>query len=153
MVRVGGGWDTFENYLDKHDPCRCKFHSSHYHQKLANSQSSLKLKQMPINEANNPYSVSCALQRHSPSNGGPSTLFNKSLLRKQSSPTNYNKPVDKNEVPACSLNSTSKLSHLNKLGCRTRRISSSASMSCLPQPTNPFSQSRFSSTGQNSHKK
>ena len=23
MVRVGGGWDTLENYLDKHDPCRC----------------------------------------------------------------------------------------------------------------------------------
>lgn len=25
MVRVGGGWDTLENYLDKHDPCRCHF--------------------------------------------------------------------------------------------------------------------------------
>jgi hypothetical protein len=25
MVRVGGGWDTFGNYLNKHDPCReCK---------------------------------------------------------------------------------------------------------------------------------
>uniref|UniRef100_A0A8C5IR02 Growth arrest specific 2 like 1 n=1 Tax=Junco hyemalis TaxID=40217 RepID=A0A8C5IR02_JUNHY len=23
MVRVGGGWDTLEHYLDKHDPCRC----------------------------------------------------------------------------------------------------------------------------------
>lgn len=23
MVRVGGGWDTLENYLNKHDPCRC----------------------------------------------------------------------------------------------------------------------------------
>lgn len=23
MVRVGGGWDTLERYLDKHDPCRC----------------------------------------------------------------------------------------------------------------------------------
>uniref|UniRef100_A0A667WNT1 Growth arrest specific 2 like 1 n=1 Tax=Myripristis murdjan TaxID=586833 RepID=A0A667WNT1_9TELE len=22
MVRVGGGWDTLEHYLDKHDPCR-----------------------------------------------------------------------------------------------------------------------------------
>ncbi len=22
MVRVGGGWDTLENYLNKHDPCR-----------------------------------------------------------------------------------------------------------------------------------
>ncbi|XP_070204214.1 streptococcal hemagglutinin-like [Littorina saxatilis] len=25
MVRVGGGWDTLENYLDKHDPCRCQY--------------------------------------------------------------------------------------------------------------------------------
>ena len=24
MVRVGGGWDTLQNYLDKHDPCRCR---------------------------------------------------------------------------------------------------------------------------------
>ena len=24
MVRVGGGWDTLQHYLDKHDPCRCK---------------------------------------------------------------------------------------------------------------------------------
>ena len=23
MVRVGGGWDTLQHYLDKHDPCRC----------------------------------------------------------------------------------------------------------------------------------
>ncbi|CAF0977157.1 unnamed protein product [Didymodactylos carnosus] len=26
MVRVGGGWDTLENYLNKHDPCRCIGH-------------------------------------------------------------------------------------------------------------------------------
>lgn len=25
MVRVGGGWDTLEHFLEKHDPCRCKF--------------------------------------------------------------------------------------------------------------------------------
>lgn len=24
MVRIGGGWDTLENYLDRHDPCRCQ---------------------------------------------------------------------------------------------------------------------------------
>ncbi|XP_071945402.1 uncharacterized protein [Antedon mediterranea] len=29
MVRVGGGWDTLEHYLDKHDPCRCLGHRSH----------------------------------------------------------------------------------------------------------------------------
>lgn len=25
MIRVGGGWDTLEHYLDKHDPCRCHY--------------------------------------------------------------------------------------------------------------------------------
>ena len=24
MVRVGGGWDTLHNFLNKHDPCRHK---------------------------------------------------------------------------------------------------------------------------------
>ncbi|CAF3729112.1 unnamed protein product [Rotaria sp. Silwood1] len=34
MVRVGGGWDTLENYLNKHDPCRrsgTHRHSDHHH--------------------------------------------------------------------------------------------------------------------------
>ncbi|KAH3890765.1 GAS2-like protein 2A [Dreissena polymorpha] len=25
MIRVGGGWDTLEHYLDRHDPCRCGY--------------------------------------------------------------------------------------------------------------------------------
>ena len=30
MVRVGGGWDTFENYLMHHDPIQVfEFHSAH----------------------------------------------------------------------------------------------------------------------------
>lgn len=28
MVRVGGGWDTLENFLNKHDPCRCSGNSN-----------------------------------------------------------------------------------------------------------------------------
>ena len=28
MVRVGGGWDPLQNFLLKHDPCRCKLHAS-----------------------------------------------------------------------------------------------------------------------------
>merc|ERR1711892_195175 len=31
MVRVGGGWDTLENYLNKHDPCRCNRHRVEKH--------------------------------------------------------------------------------------------------------------------------
>ncbi|XP_066514972.1 GAS2-like protein 1, partial [Hoplias malabaricus] len=30
MVRVGGGWDTLEHYLDKHDPCRCNAFAHRY---------------------------------------------------------------------------------------------------------------------------
>lgn len=29
MVRIGGGWDTLENYLDRHDPCRCQAKGQH----------------------------------------------------------------------------------------------------------------------------
>uniref|UniRef100_A0A6A7G5X4 GAS2-like protein 2 isoform X1 n=2 Tax=Hirondellea gigas TaxID=1518452 RepID=A0A6A7G5X4_9CRUS len=29
MVRVGGGWDTLEHFLNKHDPCRCKAGTGH----------------------------------------------------------------------------------------------------------------------------
>lgn len=38
MVRVGGGWDTLEHYLDKHDPCRCATFAHRYHQAKASAQ-------------------------------------------------------------------------------------------------------------------
>ncbi|XP_069471023.1 GAS2-like protein 2 isoform X2 [Ambystoma mexicanum] len=38
MVRVGGGWDTLEHYLDKHDPCRCTSLSHKQAMKLGGSQ-------------------------------------------------------------------------------------------------------------------
>ncbi|XP_069034579.1 GAS2-like protein 1 [Embiotoca jacksoni] len=38
MVRVGGGWDTLEHYLDKHDPCRCAGFAHRYHQAKASGQ-------------------------------------------------------------------------------------------------------------------
>eukprot|EP00105_Crassostrea_gigas_P010918 XP_011426369.1 PREDICTED: uncharacterized threonine-rich GPI-anchored glycoprotein PJ4664.02-like isoform X2 [Crassostrea gigas] len=37
MIRVGGGWDTLEHYLDKHDPCRCGF-SGHRNTPIPQSQ-------------------------------------------------------------------------------------------------------------------
>ncbi|KAJ8386004.1 hypothetical protein AAFF_G00178250 [Aldrovandia affinis] len=37
MVRVGGGWDTLEHYLDKHDPCRCSAFA-HRHQQSKGGQ-------------------------------------------------------------------------------------------------------------------
>ncbi|XP_051959996.1 GAS2-like protein 2 [Xyrauchen texanus] len=38
MVRVGGGWDTLEHYLDKHDPCRCAAFAHRYQQCKASGQ-------------------------------------------------------------------------------------------------------------------
>ncbi|XP_075709136.1 GAS2-like protein 2 [Rhinoderma darwinii] len=38
MVRVGGGWDTLEHYLDKHDPCRCTSLSHKQVSKSGNQQ-------------------------------------------------------------------------------------------------------------------
>ncbi|XP_043919559.1 GAS2-like protein 2 [Protopterus annectens] len=38
MVRVGGGWDTLEHYLDKHDPCRCTSLAHRQTAKIANTQ-------------------------------------------------------------------------------------------------------------------
>ncbi|XP_072521220.1 LOW QUALITY PROTEIN: uncharacterized protein gas2l1 [Salminus brasiliensis] len=38
MVRVGGGWDTLEHYLDKHDPCRCSAFAHRYQQGKATGQ-------------------------------------------------------------------------------------------------------------------
>ncbi|XP_062874003.1 GAS2-like protein 2B [Trichomycterus rosablanca] len=38
MVRVGGGWDTLEHYLDKHDPCRCSAFSHRYQQGKSSGQ-------------------------------------------------------------------------------------------------------------------
>uniref|UniRef100_A0A673GD63 Growth arrest-specific 2 like 1 n=1 Tax=Sinocyclocheilus rhinocerous TaxID=307959 RepID=A0A673GD63_9TELE len=38
MVRVGGGWDTLEHYLDKHDPCRCAAFAHRYQQAKASGQ-------------------------------------------------------------------------------------------------------------------
>ncbi|XP_076125631.1 uncharacterized protein gas2l1 [Alosa pseudoharengus] len=40
MVRVGGGWDTLEHYLDKHDPCRCTAFAHRYQQAKAGGQGS-----------------------------------------------------------------------------------------------------------------
>ncbi|XP_044143016.1 GAS2-like protein 2 [Bufo gargarizans] len=41
MVRVGGGWDTLEHYLDKHDPCRCTSLSHKQVSKSGNQQKSI----------------------------------------------------------------------------------------------------------------
>ncbi|XP_053223444.1 GAS2-like protein 2 [Podarcis raffonei] len=45
MVRVGGGWDTLEHYLDKHDPCRC---TSLSHKQALRAGSPQKMQATPV---------------------------------------------------------------------------------------------------------
>ena len=43
MVRVGGGWDTLQHYLYKHDHCRQKNTPNNTKTKVANSYEVKKL--------------------------------------------------------------------------------------------------------------
>ncbi|KAI1903488.1 hypothetical protein AGOR_G00027710 [Albula goreensis] len=71
MVRVGGGWDTLEHYLDKHDPCRC---SSLAHK--SSKQAGLQRPATPMHE------IKTRLTPSSDGQGGmPATLL---LSRTQS---------------------------------------------------------------------
>ncbi|CAF2032013.1 unnamed protein product [Rotaria magnacalcarata] len=57
MVRVGGGWDTLENYLNKHDPCR---RSGHHRDSGHHNHSNI-----PILALANPH-VSPSVQKNTP---------------------------------------------------------------------------------------
>ncbi|XP_074062361.1 GAS2-like protein 1 [Macrotis lagotis] len=54
MVRVGGGWDTLEHYLDKHDPCRCASVSHRLPQPRALTFSPQKASPVPSPRASSP---------------------------------------------------------------------------------------------------
>uniref|UniRef100_A0A5F8GS04 Growth arrest specific 2 like 1 n=1 Tax=Monodelphis domestica TaxID=13616 RepID=A0A5F8GS04_MONDO len=54
MVRVGGGWDTLEHYLDKHDPCRCASVSHRLPQPRALAFSPQKVPPVPSPRASSP---------------------------------------------------------------------------------------------------
>ncbi|CAF3544721.1 unnamed protein product [Adineta steineri] len=47
MVRVGGGWDTLENYLNKHDPCRRP--GSHRRLELNDHHTNIPILAIPTN--------------------------------------------------------------------------------------------------------
>ena len=83
MVRVGGGWDTLQHYLDKHDPCRCakgkhifqnkwsavclQFYSHSGHKSASSAQITMR------NGRNGPVAVGVCYDRYvrkkSPNNG------------------------------------------------------------------------------------
>ncbi|KAM6155383.1 GAS2-like protein 1 [Rhynchocyon petersi] len=54
MVRVGGGWDTLEHYLDKHDPCRCSSTAHRPPQPRAGTFSPQKVSPAPSPRAGSP---------------------------------------------------------------------------------------------------
>ncbi|XP_006869270.1 PREDICTED: GAS2-like protein 1 isoform X1 [Chrysochloris asiatica] len=54
MVRVGGGWDTLEHYLDKHDPCRCSSIAHRLPQSRAQTFSPQKGSPTPSPRASSP---------------------------------------------------------------------------------------------------
>ncbi|XP_038229408.1 GAS2-like protein 1 isoform X2 [Dermochelys coriacea] len=64
MVRVGGGWDTLEHYLDKHDPCRCASLSHRLMQTRALGFSPQKMAS-PGSFSPSPQPASPSSQRHS----------------------------------------------------------------------------------------
>ncbi|XP_075754035.1 GAS2-like protein 1 isoform X2 [Pelodiscus sinensis] len=63
MVRVGGGWDTLEHYLDKHDPCRCASLSHRLTQARALGFSPQKAAS-PGSFSSSPRAASPSSQRH-----------------------------------------------------------------------------------------
>lgn len=96
MVRVGGGWDTLEHYLDKHDPCRCQAHKgglsrsrsiprsdSPYHQRTSrrasyqggnNINKNLKSDSTSANDSDETESVKSQPSKSTPEKYRPTTL-------------------------------------------------------------------------------
>ncbi|KAG8451706.1 hypothetical protein GDO86_003772 [Hymenochirus boettgeri] len=73
MVRVGGGWDTLEHYLDKHDPCRCTSLSHKPALKLGSSSKQVS----PVHEVRT---------RLTPRSDNPSKLETMLIVNRSQSP-------------------------------------------------------------------
>ncbi|XP_038619188.1 GAS2-like protein 1 [Tachyglossus aculeatus] len=71
MVRVGGGWDTLEHYLDKHDPCRCTSLSHRQPQPRVQAFSPQKPPSAPSPRPSSPQCVSEGL---GPPRGAPEPM-------------------------------------------------------------------------------
>ena len=61
MVRVGGGWDTLEHYLDKHDPCRCSSTGKCRVGVWATGREGLVSEALPLTRSIHPHSPPSAL--------------------------------------------------------------------------------------------
>lgn len=100
MVRVGGGWDTLEHYLDKHDPCRCR--SGH------RTSTSAKLTISP-NKSGSPTMQVTYNRPLAPSYpyGGTSPLMSRRSLPHNSSLPDHDRDLTPSRISHCSDDSTS----------------------------------------------
>lgn len=107
MVRVGGGWDTLENYLNKHDPCRCQRHrqEKHIRQKLSGSTTRLNQTLSPSTSSTGKSSsrrgsrasLAATLSTSTPSIN-QSMSVSKPITRPN--PIGLDKPKDRRSLPA-----------------------------------------------------
>ncbi|CBY33108.1 unnamed protein product [Oikopleura dioica] len=107
MVRVGGGWDTLENYLNKHDPCRCQRHrqEKHIRQKLSGSTTRLNQTLSPSASSTRKSSSrrgSRASLAATLSTSTPSINLSKSVAKTitRPNPIGLDKPKDRRSLPA-----------------------------------------------------
>lgn len=100
MVRVGGGWDTLEHYLDKHDPCRCR--SGH------RTSTSAKLTMTP-GKGGSPTMQVTYNRPPAPSYpyGSTSPLMSHRGLPHNSSLTDHDRDMTPSRISHCSDDSTS----------------------------------------------
>ncbi|XP_076867258.1 GAS2-like protein 2A [Brachyhypopomus gauderio] len=155
MVRVGGGWDTLEHYLDKHDPCRCTSLTHKVAQRTAtpiheiksrpcgpDSQTPLVLSraQSPLEPVFWASAAPCRTQSalHPPRlslspDPGPQNTLNPNKLRQKPFSLTYSQSQDDTAIK-----STSRTGRKATRGSPTPRLTSSlprtARLSTPPQP-------------------
>ncbi|UXI14243.1 hypothetical protein NH340_JMT00186 [Sarcoptes scabiei] len=133
MVRVGGGWDTLEHYLEKHDPCRCRFGHHRLHNSsrvsLQSFQSNLNFSQLNHNghhlNGSNHQSPSLVQNHHSKKPITVQVTVNRS--NPQSERSNKTKQVSKSKFTDSS--SLSSLMNTNDSSFLSSMSSSSSSSS------------------------
>ncbi|XP_062845247.1 GAS2-like protein 2A [Trichomycterus rosablanca] len=143
MVRVGGGWDTLEHYLDKHDPCHCTSLIHKLAQRPATPVHEIKARQFGP-DGQTVSQTSLLLSRvqspvdpvvWSPS-GPPRTSRSDPVLRNSCSPTKLRQPNSESKDDMV-LKSTSRTSRDSNRASPSPRLTSS-----LPRPTRPSTPTR-----------
>lgn len=158
MVRVGGGWDTLEHYLDKHDPCRCQAHKggglsrsrsiprsdSPYHERIPNRRASyqggvninksLKSDSTSANDSDETESVKSQPSKSTPEKYRPTTL----QLPPRGSPRNRRMSPTEGSISSDSQTPSSETSSkFEESFIRRRRLSGQDNKQCRSAPGSP----------------